>query len=323
MHGLLLSLWLGVAPPPSNIVPGQERIEGPAAAPAPAPAPTPPPTPPPKRELSKGRRLLIASAITYGVGSSIQWATAGGTGMLADAHPGGTSGVTLGMTLGGMALVEGALIGGIAGRQLARERHGHDPRGKSLLVGGAVLTGLGSSAVIGTMMFWPSIRRECPIGIGCALAGVHVGGAALSIGAGMMAYGSHTWERERRHSPLSKRAQTPLIAGGTLLVSGYLMSASIGMAVWQADPDDGLARRTRNRMLIPVVGPWIHAAGPDAPLIVAVITGGLGALQIGGAIALLVGGALAGRERRRGREHERLRVHVVPSFDGVSIVGQF
>ena len=343
MTGLLLSLWLGVAPPASgplriddssDILPGQERSEDPAPlAPAPGSNPDPTPAPPTKPEprLGKGQRLVLGSGITFGVGAAVQWATAGGTGMLADAHPGGTAGVTIGMTLGGMGMVEGLVIGAIGGRQLARDRHDHDRRGKSLLVGGAVLTGLGSAAVLGTMMLWPSVRAECPIGIGCGLAGVQVGGAALTLGLGMMNYGNHTWQRERRRPPLSKRAQTPLIAGGMLLATGYVMSAGIGMAIWQGDRDDDLARRTRNRMLVPVVGPWIHAAGPDAPMIVAVITGGLGAVQIGGAIALAVGGGLAGTERRRARgagrarerEPSRVQVMVVPSWDGVSVVGRF
>jgi hypothetical protein len=76
-------------------------------------------------------------------------------------------------------------------------------------------------------------------------------------------------------------------------------------------------------MLIPVVGPWIHAAGPDAPLLVAMVTGVLGAMQIGGAIALAVGAGMAGSERRRGRDRDRMQVTIAPSFDGVSIVGRF
>ena len=122
---------------------------------------------------------------------------------------------------------------------------------------------------------------------------------------------------------LSRKAKTPLLAGGVMLGTGYVLSAAMGLAIWQGDPDDALARRTRNRMLIPVVGPWIHAAGPDAPLVMAVVTGGLGAAQIGGAIALAAGVGIASAERRRHRERERVQVMLVPSFDGVSIVGRF
>lgn len=312
MLGLCFSLWLG-APP--------------AASPNPAPVAelqleTAPPQPP-KRRLSKGQRLLIGSGVAYGLGSAIQWATAGGTGMLADGRPGATSAVTLGMALGGFSMVEAVVLGGIGGRELARDNPGPDRRGKPLFVGGVILAGLGGGAVLGSAIFWPSIRARCPIGVGCGLAGAHLGGAALSVGTGMMTYGDTLMVRDPNHRSVSRKAKPPLIAGGVMLGIGYVMSAALGLSLWQGDPTDALARRTRNRMLIPVVGPWIHAAGPDAPLFMAVVTGGLGAVQIGGALALAVGIGIARADRKHQRERERMQVMVVPSFDGVSIVGRF
>ena len=317
MLGLLFTLWLGAAPPAASPNPAAQPQQGALEDPAlEEPEPEPAAPQPRKRRLTKGQRLLIGAGVAYGVGSAIQWATAGGTGMLAGARPGGSSAVTLGMTLGGMSMFEGLLIGGIGGRMLARDISGPHRRAKPLFVGGVIVAGLGGAGVIGSAIFWPSIRARCPIAVGCGLAGVHLGGAALSVGAGMMSYGHTLMLRDPDHHRLSRKAKTPLLAGGVMLGTGYVLSAALGLAIWQDDPDDALARRTRNRMLIPVVGPWIHAAGPDAPLFMAVVTGGLGAVQIGGAIALAAGVGIARAERSRHRERERERVQV-------SVVGRF
>lgn len=307
MLGLFLSLWLAGEPP--AMTPAADSPTASADAPS------------RKRRLSKGRRLTIGAGVAFGIGSAIQWGTAGATGMLGDARPGATSAVTLGMNLGGIGMLEGLIIGTIGARELARERHGHDHRAKPMLAGGSVLAGLGGAAILGGALFWPTIRAKCPIGAGCSLAAMHLGGAALSVGTGMISYGHTLRQRDDDFRPLSKKARSPLIAGSVLLGTGYVLSAGFGLAVWQDDPADRVAIRTRNRMLIPVVGPWIHAAGPDAPLFIAMVTGVLGAVQIGGAVALAVGGGIAGVERRRTRE--RVQVAVVPSFDGVSIVGRF
>lgn len=314
MLGLFLSLWLGAAPLADGL------IEGPAQRPVIEDNSTEP-SQPPTRRLSKGKRLLIGSGVAYGLSSAIQWATAGGTGMLADARPGATTGVTLGMTLGGMGMAESVIIGGIGARELARDSRGQDHRAKPLIAGGVVAAGLGGGVILGSALFWPTVRARCPIGVGCSLAAIHLGGVALSVGAGMISYGNTLRQRDPNHRRLSKKAQTPVIAGSVMFGTGYLLSAALGLSMWQDDPTDALARRTRNRMLIPVVGPWIHAAGPDAQLIMAMVTGVLGALQIGGATALVAGVGIARSERRRGRE--RVQVTVVPSFDGVSIVGRF
>lgn len=283
------------------------------------------PAPEPARpRLGKGERLLIGSGVAYGLGAAVQWATAGATGILGDARPGATSGLTLGMNLGGLTMLQGTILGGFGARTLAHDSRGHDDLAKPLLVGGAAVTVIGGGAMLGTAMFWPTIRKQCPIGAGCGLAGVQLGGLVMSVGTGMLSYGHVLRQRDPDYRSLSKSARTPLIGGAAVLGTGYIMSAALGLAVWQGDPTDEVARRIRNRMLIPVVGPWIYAAGPDAPLPMALVTGGLGALQIGGSIALAVGAGIAGSERsRRRREQERMQVMVVPSFDGVSVVGRF
>lgn len=325
MLSLLLALWFGAAPlVVTDSLSGPDETEGPARPPVVEDSPSEPPLPQaPTRRRSKGKRVMIGAGVAYGLGSAIQWATAGGTGMLADARPGTSPAVVLGLSLGGIGMVEGVLLGSIGAQKLAKASRGHDHRAKPLIAGGAVLAGLGGGAILGSALFMPSIRARCPIGIGCSLAGIHLGGAALSVGAGMISYGNTLRERDPNYRRLSKKAQSPIIAGSLLLGNGYVLSAALGMSVWQQNPDDDLARRTRNRMLVPVVGPWIHAAGPDAPLLVAMVTGALGALQIGGAIALAAGVGIARGERRRWRERERVQVTVVPGLDGVSIVGRF
>ncbi|PRQ05040.1 hypothetical protein [Enhygromyxa salina] len=315
MLGLLASLWLGVAPPTTNPAsdPVALTLPSPVEGPAPADATRP--------RRTKGSGLVIASGVTHGLGSAILWTTAGTTGLLGLARPGGTMGVTLGMTVGGMATLQGVVLAGVGGRALAKNSRGKDHLAKPMLAGGGVLAGLGGAAVLGTALMWPTIRSRCPIGIGCNLAGIQLGGAALSVGVGMVSYGDVLRRRDPEHRRLSNKAQSPLVAGTGLLGVGYILSAAVGLAIWQDQPGDALARRTRDRLLIPVVGPWIHAAGPDAPLFMAMATGGLGALQIGGALALAAGVGIAKRERRR--ERGRVELSVAPSFDGVTVVGRF
>lgn len=331
MLGLLASLWLAATPPTPTPTPtptpapiqdtAPETISdtGPAAGSVEGPARAPTSEDPTRPRRSKGEKLLIASGVAYGLGSAIQWTTAGATGLLGDARPGGSSGVTLGMTLGGMGMIPGVLLAGAGGQALARDSSGKDHLARPILAGGAVVTGLGGAAVAGGVMLWPTIRSQCRIGMGCNLAALHVGGAVMSVGVGMIGYGNALRLRDPEYRRLRRKAKTPLTAGSVLLGAGYLMSATAGMVVWQDDPEDALARRTRNRLLIPVVGPWIHAAGPDAPLIVAIFTGGLGAMQIGGAIALIVGAGIARGQRTR----ERVQVAVAPSFNGVAVFGRF
>jgi hypothetical protein len=324
MLGLLLcsclaSPWLGASPPPAlEQAPREGPVEGPVSVEEQAQPPAQR-----RRKLNKGQRMLIGAGVAYGVGSTIQWATVGGTGLLSGERPGGSSGVVLGLTLGGIAMTEGLALGAVSGGELARHSHGHDDRAEPMLAGGAVLTGLGAGAMIGTMMFWPSIRARCPIEVGCGLGALQLGGAAVSVGAGMMSYGHRLRRRDPEHRRLSKKAKTPLVAGGVALGTSWVLSATLGMLMWQEEPEDPGARRLRDRMLVPVVGPWIHAAGPDASVLMAMFTGGLGAVQIGGAIAMIVGGARVGIERRRHREDRRAELMVLPSVDGIRVVGRF
>nr|AYM53158.1 hypothetical protein [Pseudenhygromyxa salsuginis] len=294
----------------------------------PTPALPPPLTTSDRRRKNKNKNLVIGGAAVYGLGAGITWATAAGTGILGDRRPGGESGLVLGMTLGGMALLEGSILAGIGLAKLGKDHHsqrGDRPddrrRSRSMRAGGATLATLGAASMLGTTLLWPTIRQQCPIGVGCGLAGLELGSAAVAMGAGMIGYGKAFRPYEDRPPSLSKKAQTPLIAGTTLLSIGYLNASMIGMYTWQANRDDPQARRTRDRLLIPVVGPWIHAAGPDANWAMAILTGGLGALQIAGAIALGVGAGLSARERRSYRR--RSEVALVPSFQGVAVVGRF
>lgn len=271
----------------------------------------------------KGQRLLLGAGIAYGLGAGVQWATAAGGGALDnDRARNGDSmqvGYTLGMVMGGAGQLEGVVFGAMGGRQLGRERRNTQHLSTPLRASGGVLLGLGAATAIGTGMFWPTIRERCTAGVACGLAGVQAGSAALTLGASMVAYGDAVRPADRRRDRLPKKAVTPLAVGGFFLAQGYFSASLIGMLGWQGDRDSAAARRIRNRMLIPVAGPWIVAAGPDAPLPLAIVTAGLGAMQIGGMIALGVGTARATRARRR----DRLHIALAPTGTGVSISGRF
>ena len=355
MLGLLASAWLVAAPPapqptedppPAIELPGDDAVE-----PEPGPdqgdayelvaprsweaTPTIDAPEATKKKPNKGKRLVLAASVAYGLGSAIQWTTAGASRMFVGERPGGSSGVVLGMNLGGTAMMQGVILGGIGGHELASGSDVGYARAKPMLAGGATLAALGGGAVLGTAILWPTVRASCSDTVVCSMAAMHLGGAALGVGVGMIGYGDRLRERDPSFHRLSRRARTPLIAGSVLLGAGYAMSAGVGMAVWQGDPSDDVARRTRNRMLIPVVGPWIHAAGPDAPVLMAMVTGVMGAMQIGGTLALVAGGVIAGKERRRHRSSgsrgsggssragRRVQLSVAPRLDGVTLVGRF
>ena len=72
-------------------------------------------------------------------------------------------------------------------------------------------------------------------------------------------------------------------------------------------------------MLIPFVGPMIAAAGPDMRLSMAIVSAGLGAMQVGGGVSLLAGGIIATRARRRGAA----RLTMLPTMNGVAVYGRF
>ena len=323
MLGLLLSSVLALGP--GETAPTTEVYEGPTTPselePTIDPVESTEPVEP-ERRLSKGETLLVVGSAMYGLGAAAHWATVGASGMLEGARPGGTSAVTLGMTLGGMFMAQGPVLAGVGGRELARASQGNDHLARPMLAGGAVITTLGAGAILGSLVFMPTIRPRCPIDLGCTLIGTQLGGAALATGVGMMSYGQRLRERQPGYARLSQRTQKALFGGAGAFGASYVISATMGLVNWQENPDSALARRFRNRMLIPVVGPWIHAAGPDAPLIIAMVTGVLGAAQIGGAVAMAVGGGMAARERKRNRER-RGYVRVVPKLDGIAVVGKF
>lgn len=263
---------------------------------------------------------MLGGGIAYGVGAGLQWATVAGSGALTGRGPRRSEQMvpyTLGMVLGGAGEFEGVLLTGIGASTLGKDAPDDRRRSRAMRAGGGVVLGLGAAAVLGAGMLWPTIREECSIGPGCGLAGVQAGGVAMAAGAGMIGYGKAIRPSADRPRSLPKKVQKPLIFGTVALANGYFSSALIGTMVWQNNREDPVARRVRNRMLIPVVGPWIYAAGPDAPLPMAIITGGLGALQIAGAAALTVAAVRAGTHRRRSQ------LTVVPNGTGLSLVGRF
>ena len=267
--------------------------------------------------------MLLGAGIAQGLGAGLQWATAAGAGTLEqDARLRETDLVlpySMGMIFGGIGQLEGLTLSAVGAKELARARDNDARRSKPLRIAGGVMLGLGGAAAAGTGLMWPTIREQCSIGVGCALAGVQGGAAMMSVGAGMLSYGSGIRPASDRRPSLPKKTSTPLIAGTILVANGYVSSAIVGTRVWQADPDNARGRRIRNGMLIPIVGPWIVAAGPDAPLPFALTASGLGALQIGGTIALAIGAGRAAHHR-----HKRARqVTVVPNGTGVSVVGRF
>ncbi len=274
--------------------------------------------------LGKGQKLVLGGALAYGIGVGLQWSTAAAAGQLGNPRPGiqrteVMTPYTVGMVFGGVGQLEGVLLTSLGSERIGKDSRGKGHLSRPLRATGAVFTSLGAGAVLGTGLMWPVIRERCPIGAGCGLAGVNGGAAVLTAGTSMLAYGHAVRPDERRRGKLPKKTQLPLIAGTVLVAEGYLSAAIIGMRMWQSNQDSAAATRVRNQMLIPAVGPWIVAAGPDAPLPLALVASGLGALQIGGGVALAIGSIRAGRHHRR----SRAQVRVVPNGTGVSIVGRF
>lgn len=267
--------------------------------------------------------MLLGAGLAQGLGAGLQWATAAGAGTLEqDARVRNSDLVlpySMGMIFGGTGQMEGLTLSLVGGKELARGREKNARLSRPLRISGGVMLGLGGAAAAGTGLMWPTIRERCSIGVGCGLAGVQAGAAVMSLGGGMLSYGAQIRPYSDRRPSLPKKVGTPLIAGTVLIANGYVSSAIVGTRVWQGDPDNARVRRVRNGMLIPIVGPWIVAAGPDAPLPFALVASGLGALQIGGTIALAIGAGRAAHDRRK-RDRQ---VAVVPNGTGVSVVGRF
>lgn len=345
MLRLLCALWLAATPSPApldapqldapvqtetvQLAPIGDPIQTETVQPAPieGPAlsldtsPTPPVDQAQTRRMSKGERLVLGGSLAFAIGAGAQWLTLGATGSLAPNGRLDTGGGEIaGMTLGGLAMVEGGVLAGIAAGKLGRERADQLDRRDivSLRAGGASIATLGSLTLAGTAMLWPTIRDRCPIGSGCTFGGLHAGGALLGLGLGMVAFAEPARRRQPGFRRLPKRAKEPLTIGGALLGTSYFLTAMTGMMIWQDDPGDATNRRVRNHLLIPVVGAWIYAAGPDSPLLAAMATGVIGAVQIGGTIALAVGATRAGRARGR------VQLSVAPRLDGgLTLVGRF
>lgn len=325
---LLFALALaGGSPQPTSQDPGARIIEAQGEAPvAAAPALEGPAAPPPAplqrasetRRKPKPKRLLIAGAVTYTAGAALTWAA-----MSHDLRPGPRRqperpvARTMGLVFGGSAMFEGTLLTGLAAHAYGKSAPDDRRKSRALRAGGATLFAVGGVGLASSAVFLPRMRQTCPAGAACGLAAMQVSGAAMTAGAGMLGYGSAIRpyeDRERRRLP--KRVQTPLIAGACLLGSGYFTALIMGTAI--GTNDDPTRRRIRNRMYIPVAGPWIVAAGPDANFFLAATSGVVGLAQIGGAVSLGVGGIMAGAHKRRGR-----RLTLLPTPTGATLVGQF
>lgn len=317
MHGLAFALLSALIPNPaaSPDAGAQVALEGPRlSVSSPAIA-----TDTKRKKRNKGERLMIAGAITYGLGTTAVWATAGATGgfgpELARSRRRQVGPSLAGFVLGGSAMLEGSLLVGIAATKAGRDAPKDRRRSKVLRASGGAILGVGALGLTGAAMFWPGLRRGCRAGVACAMGVVTAGSTLTTAGAGMMGWGSAIRPYEDRPQKLSKRFRTPLIAGTALLGMGYFTSVTAGMGFGREG--GAAARRVRNRSFIPVVGPWIAAAGPDAPLPTALILGGLGTMQIAGAVVLAVGGLSLAHHQRR------VRLSLVPNRAGATLVGRF
>ena len=289
------------------------------AAPVPAPTATPAGTDaPPKRRLGKGRGYLLGGSLAYLGGSALIWGTAHLGGAFEPDRPRGRveAAPVVGATVGGIAMLQGVMFTGFAGRELARHAPDDARKSRAFRAGGGTLLALGGVALGGGVLMWPSLRNACAHGAACGLGLAQSGGAMLAAGSSLVAYGTRIQPWEDRPPRLDRKIQTMLAAGTGMLGIGYFSSLIVGFGIWQGAPDDPAARRTRNRMAIPVAGPWIHAAGPDAPVAVALVAGGLGALQIGGAMALAIAGGSA-------IHHRRLEMKIAPQPGGLAVAGRF
>ncbi|MCA9715394.1 MAG: hypothetical protein KC468_12015, partial [Myxococcales bacterium] len=132
-------------------------------------------------------------------------------------------------------------------------------------------------------MLWPELVERCPVGHGCTIAGLHGSGAALALGAGMLAHGVAIDPEPRR---LPEDVAAPLAIGVTLLGLGYLNAVFFAT---RFDAADEVAEdRVREQLLIPFAGPWLVAAGPDVNWFAAAFCAGAGLMQLGGGAALVV-----------------------------------
>lgn len=345
------------APPPalSEGVDPQARFEPPALEPVPLPdivpeepasavaspalepfgpgtiADAPGPTQDRPSKLRKDQRMGLGAAAMGTVGLAAQWGALGGTGALSADRPrrgDPNPGMVIGLALGGVLTLDAVMFSGFAAKERGKYDRGvfdeatRRRRARTAKASGGALMGLGAATMLGTGLAWPTLREACPAGIGCNVAGLHAGGLLLGGGVALLSYGNNLSPDRRRPrlSATERKARTPIYVGAGLVTYGYVMAAFTGLIPAQSDPDDARLRRIRDRMLIPIVGPWIVAAGPDAPLFFAMFTGGIGALQIGGSIAMLAGGIRLGVQRKRRSQTE---IAVLPSANGVSVVGRF
>lgn len=114
-----------------------------------------------------------------------------------------------------------------------------------------------------------------------------------------------------------------LSSGLALFGSTYLASSLIGVASIDLENDD--TRRSRaygNRMLIPVVGPWI-AAPKAGSATGAWFTGLLGVAQAAGVALTTVGAVRLGRAHRRRVEQVSVGSHYLPGGGNVSLSFRF
>ena len=183
------------------------------------------------------------------------------------------------------------------------------------------MTGLGAAGVLGVALTWPNIRERCPVGEGCAIAGVQTSALLLAAGSSLATYGATI--RPDPPKRMEKSLVGPLVAGTTLFGIGYLDALVFGMRLWSNSPEDPATQRIRDRMFIPFAGPWIVAAGPDVDRLRAAFSAGVGTLQVAGGLALATAAARAGQSRRARPGKNRVSLSLVPNPQGITLTGRF
>ncbi len=304
---------IAVDPSPSTV---------PALSPATTPSPATTQSPADRKREQRGRRSLILGGASFGVGSGLQWLALGLGGRLSSGPaPRGGLGVgpSMSMAFGGMAMFEGVLVVGLGANELGRRAPKDRRRARSFRAAGWTLVGAGGAGLLTAGMLFPQMRARCPHGDACAVASLQLGAAALTAGTGLAAYGHANRPYEDRRERFPRKARGPWIAGWTMLGVGYFNSFLIGTVMWQ-QRDDARGRRIRNGLYVPVVGPFIVAAGPDVRFFPAAAFGGLGLMQVGGLVAATVGGGITIHDRRKRR---RADFTVVPTSNGAALVGHF